>query len=242
MTSKFKIVSIFAVLSLLASGCSFNFSTAKISDAYTAFDSDGTQATTVYGQDDAFYAIVDLSSAPDDTTVRVDWIAVNAEGFAPNTIIDHDSYTSGETQLYFYLTPDTFWGLGQYSVDLYLNDKLNTSLDFQVQSAASISAAYTAFDADGAQPTTVFGQGDVFYAIVGLSNAPDDTIVRAVWTAVNVEGVTANTTIYDQSYTSGDAQLYFYLAAPNTFWGLGQYRVDLYLNDNFIISLDFQVQ
>jgi hypothetical protein len=241
MTSKFKIVSIFAVLSLLASGCSLNFSTAKISDAYMAFDSDGAEATTVFGQDDVFYAIIDLSSAPDDTTVRVDWIAVNAEGFAPNTIIDHDSNTSGETQLYFYLTPDPFWGLGRYSVDVYLNDKLNTSLAFQVESAANISAAYMAFDADGAQPTTVYGQNDVFYAIVALSNAPDDTVVRAVWTAVNVEGVAANTTIDDQSYTSGDPQLYFYLAS-DTLWALGQFRLDLYLNDNFITSLDFQVQ
>jgi hypothetical protein len=243
MTSnKFKILSIFAVLSLLASACSFNFSTAKISDAYIAFDSDGAEATTVFGQDDVFYAIVDLSNAPDDTTVSVDWTAVNVEGFAPNTIIDHDSYTSGETQLYFSLIPDTFWELGQYRVDLYLNDKLNTSLDFQVQSAAKFSAAYMAFDVDGTQPTTVYGQDNVFYAIVVLSNAPDDTIVRAVWTAVNVEGFAPDTTIYDESYTSGDAQLYFYLAAPNTFWALGQYRVDLYLNDNFIISLDFQVQ
>ena len=134
MTSnKFKILCIFAVLGLLALACGFNVSTANISNTYMAFDPDGTQPTTVYNQDAIFYAIVVLSNAPDDTTVRAVWTAVNAEGAAPNTQIDDVSITSGDAQLYFSLTPETLWALGQYRVDLYLNDKLNTTLDFQVQ-------------------------------------------------------------------------------------------------------------
>lgn len=109
-------------------------------------------------------------------------------------------------------------------------------------STANFDDAFMSKDADGNQATTTYEQGDIFYAIVDLVNAPDDTIVRAVWFAVNAEGVAANTQLDDVSSTSGAARLTFNLAnAVNMLWPAGQYRVDLYLNDELKSSLEFQV-
>jgi hypothetical protein len=55
-------------------------------------------------------------------------------------------------------------------------------------STAEISEAKMARDPDGKHPTKVFFPDDRFYCVVYLSNAPDDTKVRAVWTAVDVKG------------------------------------------------------
>ena len=109
-------------------------------------------------------------------------------------------------------------------------------------STANFNDAFMSEDADGNQRTTSYGQGDTFYAIVDLANAPEDTVVRAVWFAVNAEGEAANTQLDDVSSTSGAARLTFNLTnAVNMLWPAGQYRVDLYLNGEFKSSLEFQV-
>ncbi|MDP8974488.1 MAG: hypothetical protein M3N45_15295, partial [Actinomycetota bacterium] len=110
---------------------------------------------------------------------------------------------------------------------------------FNVSGAtANISDAYMA-GTPGGNPgppviqTTVFTpEEDAFYCIAELSNAPDDTVVRALWIAVDVEGAPPNTEIDETSITSGDGQLTFDLTHnPFGTWSEGQYKVDLFLND-----------
>ncbi len=130
-----KLALILGVVALTALACGFNFSTANFADAFMAKDADGTERSTVYSGGDTFYAIVDLANAPDDTTVRAVWFVVDAEGEEPNTMIDDVSITSGDARLTFDLTNQEgfIWPVGQYRVDLYLNDELKTSLNFEVQ-------------------------------------------------------------------------------------------------------------
>jgi hypothetical protein len=110
-------------------------------------------------------------------------------------------------------------------------------------SSANFADAYMAVDSEGTVRTTTYGPGDVFYAIVDLANAPDTTEVRAVWTAVNVEGEAPDTLIDEASITTGDAILTFDLAnSAGMIWPNGAYRVDLYLNGELKDSLSFSVQ
>lgn len=131
----FKLGVVIGVLALLAVACGFNVSTANFDNAFMSVDPDGNQPTTVYGQEDVFYAIVDLANAPEDTVVRAVWFAVDAEGEEPNTQIDDVSVTGSDARLTFDLTNATgmIWPTGSYRVDLYLNDKLETTLNFSVQ-------------------------------------------------------------------------------------------------------------
>ncbi len=55
---------------------------------------------------------------------------------------------------------------------------------------ANIKEAYTARDVDGSiQAATTFAPEDVFYCLVTVANAPDDTVTKAVWKTVEAEGV-----------------------------------------------------
>ena len=110
-------------------------------------------------------------------------------------------------------------------------------------SSANISSAKMAHDQDGKQPTKTFSPDEPFYCIVELSNAPDDTRVRAVWSAVKVEGANPNTKIDEAKTTSGSGQLQFNLSNEGP-WPTGDYRVDLYLNDanKPTKTLEFKVQ
>ncbi len=108
-------------------------------------------------------------------------------------------------------------------------------------STASISEAVMARDAEGTQPTTTFAPSDTFYCLVRLANAPDGTMVRAVWTAVEVEGSDPNTLIDESSVESGSGSLEFNLTNSNL-WPAGSYKVDLYLNDELNQTIEFSVQ
>lgn len=121
------------VLLLVSLACSFSASTANISDAYLATDEAGDNKTTSFASDAIFYAIVKLDNAPDDTALKAVWYAVNAEGVEPNFKIDEVSLTTGAGTIPFNLTNDNAWPVGTYKVELYLNDKLEKTLDFSVE-------------------------------------------------------------------------------------------------------------
>jgi hypothetical protein len=127
------VCAVFLVLILTA--CSFSASSASISNAEMARDQDGKQPTETFSPDEPFYCIVELSNAPDDTSVRAVWTAVEVEGADANTRIDEARTTSGSGQLQFNLSNESPWPTGDYKVDLYLNDAEDPTetLQFQVE-------------------------------------------------------------------------------------------------------------
>ena len=130
---KFKILLIILVLSLVSMACGFSASTANIKEAYMALDEAGTEKTSTYPQKADFYCIVDLANAPDDTTLKAVWIAVEAEDVDPDFVNDEVSTTTGDGTIPFSLTNENLWPIGKYKVDIYLNDELNQTLNFEVQ-------------------------------------------------------------------------------------------------------------
>jgi len=109
-------------------------------------------------------------------------------------------------------------------------------------STANIGSAWMATDEGGNNQTAVFSQDAVFYVFVDLKNAPDDTILKAVWTVVDAEGTEPNLLLNETEITSGDAVIHFQLENPAYLWPKGQYKVDIYLNDSLDQTLIFEVQ
>jgi hypothetical protein len=119
------------LLSILA--CGFSATTANISNAFMTNDPESDEATTVFAQDEIFYAIAELANAPDDTVIGAVWSVVEAEGVEGETMIDEAELTTGSGRITFNLTPDSPWPVGRYKVDLYLNEELDQTLEFEVQ-------------------------------------------------------------------------------------------------------------
>lgn len=127
---------VLALAALLVSGlaCEFSASTANITSATLAADESGSPATTTFTPEQSvFYLVVELANAPDDTKVKAVWTAVEAEGVEANFQIDESELTSGSGTLTFNLSNDSLWPTGRYKVDLYLNDKLDRTLEFEVR-------------------------------------------------------------------------------------------------------------
>lgn len=107
-------------------------------------------------------------------------------------------------------------------------------------STANISKARLTKDEAGTQGTTTFSPTDTFYLLVDLANAPDDTTVKAEWTAVSVEGADPNTVLDNVELTNGSGTLTFNLDNDNP-WPAGDYKVDLYLNGELDQTITFKV-
>ena len=64
--------------------------------------------------------------------LKASWIAVNAAG-AINQVIGAADYTTDKSQrFYFDYSLPRIWPLGEYKVELYLNEKLDRSIEFTV--------------------------------------------------------------------------------------------------------------
>jgi hypothetical protein len=130
----FRFVLAAMVLVLASVACNFSASTANIRDAYMARDDAGADRTTVFAQEDVFYCIVEVANAPEDTTVKVIWYAVNVENTEPNTLIDQYELTTTDATLPFNLVNNQgLWPRGTYKAEIYLNGTLDRTLDFEVQ-------------------------------------------------------------------------------------------------------------
>jgi hypothetical protein len=108
-------------------------------------------------------------------------------------------------------------------------------------STANIQRAWLSSDGSGAPETTEFSQDETFYCLVELANAPDDTTLKAVWTAISAEGTDPNFLIDESELTTGDGTVTFNLTNDGL-WPIGTYKVDLYLNGEIDRALTFEVR
>jgi len=110
-------------------------------------------------------------------------------------------------------------------------------------STANITNAHMAADESDSATTTVYATSDPsFYCFFDLNNAPDDTVVKGVWTLVSAEGYESNSEIDSAQITGSDDTYYFSLDRSMDAWPVGTYKIDLYLNDSLVQTLQFEVR
>ena len=110
-------------------------------------------------------------------------------------------------------------------------------------STANISNAHMAEDeADSAQTTSYAPDAPSFYCYYDLNNAPDETVVKGVWTLISAEGFDPNQEIDSAEVTGSDNTYYFALDRGADPWPVGQYKIDLYLNDELVQTVNFDVK
>lgn len=127
------VLAVVLVAALVLAGCEVSVSTANIGDAWMSSDEAGKERTAVFAQDAVFYAQVQLRNAPDDTKLKASWVAVEAEDVEPNYVIYETEFVSGNGQVTFDLSNNNLWPKGKYKADIYLNDKLAKTLEFEVR-------------------------------------------------------------------------------------------------------------
>ena len=103
-----------------------------------ALDESGENPTTVFSPSDVFYVVGDLKNAPAGTVVEAKWLAVQIEGYDPGELIYEQSINdftdkSFSGSIYFQLSNDNGWPVGDYKADVYLNGTFVQSVPFSVR-------------------------------------------------------------------------------------------------------------
>jgi hypothetical protein len=131
-----------------------------------------------------------------------------------------------------------------FPIVLFIASLVFTSLACNFSaSTANISNAHMATDENDSAQTTVYSPDtQTFYCYFDLNNAPDTTVVKGVWTLVSAEGYESNSEIDTAEITGADNTYYFSLDRSADEWPVGQYKVDLYINDKLVQTVNFEVQ
>ena len=120
----------------------------EINDPRMSFDKPGKNITSTFSPKDDFYFVIDVVAAPVGTTLEARWVAVDVAGQDPDHEIEATLFEITEDDLdpneetydgyiYFKLNTVDKWPAGTYRVDLYVNERLTESLEFEVQSGQS---------------------------------------------------------------------------------------------------------
>jgi len=215
-----------------------------IQNAYLALDQDGEKPSTVFKPEDDFYVIVEVADTPEEATLKSIWIAKDARGLAPDSILhEYEMPVTGGKYWMRNSKIEGSRGPGSYVVELYLDDELERTLVFEVRSKGPFTEhLISAFDQEGARPTTVFGPNDAFYIVGDLVNAPEKITLKAVWIAADVEGKEPDTFIDEYEINMDGGGFWFSLSAEDPPWDKGTYRVEMYVDDELVDSLEFEVR
>lgn len=136
----YKFFQLFVLAAIMAASLAcnaLNLGPVGVKDAKLARDPEGSQPTTLFAQDDTFYFLAELVNAPPTTRVKASWTALEVDGMQLNLPVDEAEITSGSGLLQFKLANNELWPAGRYKIDLYLNDQLARSLEFQVEPTAA---------------------------------------------------------------------------------------------------------
>jgi len=119
---------------------------AAIEELYLARD-DGEgkagEVTTVFSPSDIpIHCIVMLKDAA-PATVKMNFVAVKVNGVKPESRVVSASFSTvqGQDQVYFTGRPHGKWVAGRYRIDIFVNEKLEKSLAFDVKGGAVPAAS-----------------------------------------------------------------------------------------------------
>jgi hypothetical protein len=134
-------IALLLAVSVALVACSASFSTANISKAVLAKDVsdnfDPIDPTSTFPTDQpVIHLVLTLKNVPSDTKVKALWTAVDVGDAAPaNTKIDELEQTmngSGNLDFTLSIPSSGVWPVGKYKVDIYLDGKLDKTLEFTV--------------------------------------------------------------------------------------------------------------
>jgi hypothetical protein len=102
--------------------------------ATSGADKQPVNQTSVFAPDSVIHAVVAIAGAPASTKFTAKWYATDVgDAAAPDTlIISADVTTDGTRNVDFTLTPTNNWPVGQYRVEVSINDQVTQVVPYTV--------------------------------------------------------------------------------------------------------------
>ncbi len=235
----------FFVLGLASLACSLTPGPPSIGEVVTAkgLDSDykPVDPTTSYTSDDTFYVSVEVKDLIVGSVVNVKY-TLDGEKYE-ETSLTADQKGSGFYG--FKLTPGGSHTPGEYTAEVYLDDKLIKSVPFTVKAsgppsigdvvpAKSLDEGYKPID-----PTTVFAPTDVFYISIQVKNLVKGSVVSVKYKLAGEEYSDSDTVITADKFGSG---YYGFNLSSSGEHPAGKYSAEVSLDGKLVETVEFEVK
>ncbi len=123
-TATFRISILLCIAGIVLTSCSL-FSRAPLSNIRMTTDDSGKTTANSYHPLETFCVFADAQGIKTGSIIRAVWVAVDAQGVAPNTRINTSDYKyqPGVQHVFFKLSTwdDSNWPVGSYKVSLFLD-------------------------------------------------------------------------------------------------------------------------
>jgi hypothetical protein len=222
---------------------------------------DPVDPSTEFSPNATIHAVVAVKKAPTDTKFSAKWLTTDVgDADVPDKLIDGTETTAGGSgNLDFSLSPTTSFPVGNYRLEIYINDKLDQLVEFSIveggpeQAASSTDTGYIVsvtmakgikgVAKDPVNPTSVFKPTDTVHAVVKVKGAPDATNFKSVWLVTDIGDVAKPDTVVDSLtlQMGGDGNIDFSLKPTKPF-PVGSYRVEIQIDDVTAWTEDFEVK
>jgi hypothetical protein len=114
-----------------------------------------------------------------------------------------------------------------------------TAISPTLNNQPDISDIFLASDISGYSRSTSFRPTQTIYLFFNLNDTSGANNVRAVWSAVDVDGYAPGTKIYETEHkitTPG-----YMMQTDQAQWDIGKYKVELYLNGTLDETIEFEI-
>ncbi len=216
------------------------------------------------------HAIVTLTNAPKDSAVKVVWTAIDVGAAAPpdTKVGESETKSEGTRNLDFALKrPGNSFASGLYKAEIFLNGKLDRTLQFQVEGTPLKAGAKTGCPAATTQaqkpsgliakvtlaertkednepvnPTAEFLANETISAIVEIANTPANTKIKTVFSALDAGNSSiCNAKLGEAEQVVEGSKRILFTQKPASPWALGKYRVEIYVNDALAHTTNYVV-
>lgn len=129
----------------VSSNESIKADSSAVEDIYLARDDGEGKAgdvTSIFRPSDIPIHCIVVLASPDPAAVRMNFVAVKVAGVKPESRVVSASYATqqGQDRVFFTGRPHGKWTVGEYRIDVFVNDKLEKSLPFEIKGVV-VSAA-----------------------------------------------------------------------------------------------------
>lgn len=111
--------------------------------------------------------------------------------------------------------------------------------------STALSNVRTTADREGWVPKSTFAPSETIYLVGDLSGVVEGDAIKSAWYGENVPGFPPNSFINDSTIFVGVdpvEYVYFYFEPPPDGWPTGEYKVEVFFNDELHSTVRFSVQ
>lgn len=245
INSTLKFVFACLLLGLASLACSLTPGPPAIGEVVTAksLDSDYNPVgpTTAYTSDDTFSVSVEVKNLKKGSVVTVKYLQ-DGKAYEETSITADDD---GSGHYGYTLTPGGGHTPGKYSAEVYLDDKLEKTVEFTVKASGppSIGEAVTAKNLDEdykpVDPTTVYDPTDVFYLSIQVKNLVAGSVVSVKYKLDGTEYSDSDTTLTADKFGSG---YYGFKLTAASEHPAGKYTAEISLDGKLVKTVKFEVK